>query len=109
MPIPLPHGPNLWELLPLRTRCTDIPPAPPVVATFDSLDGMSGVDVAEPLPPFLYLGIEAPTATLPLAVATLVVTSPLALISLDPYVGLSILGSAGGGMERAADLSASKN
>ena len=51
------------------------------------------------LSPF-HLSTEAPTATLPLALATLVVTSPLSLIS---FVGLSVMVAGGDGMERAAD------
>ena len=46
-------------------------PPLPLFATFEPLDGTTVVGVAEPLPPLFHLGTEAPTAALPLSLATL--------------------------------------
>ena len=83
-------------------RCTDTPSPPPLFASLEPCAGTTEVSSFDPLPPLLHLGMEALTASLPLALA-MVLGGPPALISTDANAG-SVVGAAGGGIERDADL-----
>ena len=79
VPIPLPLWYNRWELPPLTTLCTNIPPALPLFATGESLAGMTGVGRAEPLPAPFILARKTLFALSPLLLPLWSLPAPLAL------------------------------